>query len=167
MDLEQWERNFLLLHNKRWVKLQVHSTITSLTTPTMWKLYDNIIKWEDNQIMPWGKPKLIFYSWNTIQDPKWMNPSIFGDYCVPEIDQLLRTLENRDKTFNRDISYLEGIRTQLVTAKPNKYEMYRFRSHLDELDKRRKLDWKAIYPRLAEYINLQLHDYVFESKKGQ
>jgi hypothetical protein len=96
-----------------------------------------------------------------------MNPSIFGDYCVPEIDQLLRTLENRDKTFNRDISYLEGIRTQLVTAKPNKYEMYRFRSHLDELDKRRKLDWKAIYPRLAEYINLQLHDYVFESKKGQ
>jgi hypothetical protein len=167
MDLEQWERNFLVLHNKRWVKLQVHSTITSLTTPTMWKLYDNIIKWEDNQIMPWGKPKPIFYSWNTIQDPKWMNPSIFGDYCVPEIDQLLRTLESRNQTFNRDISYLEGIRKQLVNATPNKYEMYRFRSHLNELDKRRKLDWKALYPRLAEYVDLQLHDYVFESKKGQ
>jgi hypothetical protein len=44
--------------------------------------------------------------------------------------------------------------------------MYRFRSHLDELDKRRNLDWKSIYPGLSEYVNLQLHDYVFESKKS-
>ena len=95
-----------------------------------------------------------------------MNPSVFGDYCVPEIDQLIRTLESRNQTFNRDISYLEGIRKQLVNAKPNKYELYRFRSHLDELDKRRNLDWKSIYPRLAEYVDLQLHNYTFESKKG-
>ena len=166
MNLAQWERNFLLLHNKRWVQMQVHSTITSLTTPTMWKLYDNIIKWENNDIMPWGKPKPIFYSWNTIQDPKWMNPSIFGDYCVPEIDRLLRTLEGRNQTFNRNISYLEGIRQQLVSAQPNHYEMYRFRAHLDELDRRRNLDWRSIYPKLGDFVEQQLKHYEFVSRKS-
>jgi hypothetical protein len=167
MSLDQWERNFLLLMNRPWVQLQVHSTITSLTTPTMWELYQNIIRWEDNKIMPWGMPKYVHYSWNTIQDPKWMNPKVFGDYCVPELDRLLATLATRDMRFQRDISYLTGIRTQLSAAQPNHYEMYRFRAHLDELDQRRKLNWRGIYPALSDYLEQQLKDYQFVSRRDK
>ena len=45
--------------------------------------------------------------------------------------------------------------------------MIRFKTNLDELDDRRNLDWKSIYPDLAEHIekNISTDDVLFQELK--
>ena len=45
--------------------------------------------------------------------------------------------------------------------------MIRFKTHLDELDVRRNINWKKLYPDLAEHIekNITTDDILFQELK--
>ena len=138
--------------------MQVQSTICPITVQSMWQLYDFILSFEDPRIN---------LSWNTIQDPKWFNPSRFGTYCLDGIDKLIARLKQSPFTQHHNIPYLEGIRNQISKATCDSYEMIRFKTHLDELDVRRNLNWKKLYPDLAEHIekNITTDDILFQELK--
>lgn len=155
---EQFVDNFTFLASQKWIGMQVQSTICPITVQSMWQLYDFILSFNDSRIN---------LSWNTIQDPKWFNPSRFGTYCLDGIDKLIARLKQSPFPQHHNIPYLEGIRNQISKATCDPYEMIRFKTHLDELDVRRNLDWKSIYPDLAEHIekNISTDDVLFQELK--
>ena len=59
------------------------------------------------------------------------------------------------------------LRNQISKARCDSYEMIRFKTHLDELDVRRGLKWRQLYPDLSEHIekNITTDDIIFQELK--
>ena len=62
------------------------------------------------------------------------------------MDKLEHSVENLIRPNYPDLSYLKGFVTQIKSSKINKELMIELRDYLNELDRRRGQNWKAIYP---------------------
>ena len=132
MDLTNWEENFNLLLSYPEISISVHSTLTPITLPTAWKLAEKVIEWR--------KIKPIDHGWNTIADPQFLDPSVFGHYLTEYMNKLLVSVGDQRP------SYLDGFAIQISSAKIKPKLMLELRDYLDELDRRRDQNWRAIYP---------------------
>ena len=48
---------------------------------------------------------------------------------------------------------MKGIQQQLLTTPANKKEVNDCANFLDDIDKRRNRDWRAIFPQIVEIVN--------------
>tara|TARA_R110000803_G_scaffold208369_1_gene276982 strand:+ start:6729 stop:7958 length:1230 start_codon:yes stop_codon:yes gene_type:complete len=138
MKLKQWEANFNHLLLKTDTILNIHSTISPVTLPTMADLYRKVIEW--------GKVKDIEFGWNTIAHPRFMAPEILGHHAAPYFDELLSVVPDKNDWHE----VLNGFKTQVVNHKVDNERILKLTNYLDSIDKRRDTDWKSLYPYLNE-----------------
>jgi hypothetical protein len=72
------------------------------------------------------------------------------------LDNLVESSQALRRPHFPDISYLDGFVTQIKTANINHAMLAELRLYLDELDVRRKQNWRGIYPWMEEIFTNEL-----------
>lgn len=148
LDLENCEANINTVLESPGVFLQIHATLTPITLPTLYQLIDKIC---GDWIVKNNKTNM---NWNTVVNPDCFNPYNFGKYLVPYVDKAIDRLVGYDSAlYFKEINTLTGIKKQMLNTPVNTVSVNNLVGFLDDLDVRRKLDWKKIYPDLIEIID--------------
>jgi organic radical activating enzyme len=146
LDLELWKKNFEFLVNEKWIVLNVNQTITGLTIKTMLPLIDYINLHRENR-------DIGHYFGAVVHTHKCLEPGIFGkDFFKEEFDNILAAMKT-DTVWNQmQQSYMQGIYTQLNSVERDQEKINQLEIFLNEIDRRRGLDWKQTFPWLMKEI---------------
>jgi len=166
MKLTNWQDNFDVLLRTPEIQIFIQSTLSSITLPTAYQLTDKVVEWNRFPQIVNGKPKIIRQGWNIVANPPFLDPCIFGEYMTEYFDKLIASSQKlRPENFTDpvqseggypDISYLDGFAQQVKTTAVNKEMLAELRNVLDELDVRRKQNWRGIYPWMDEIFIKEL-----------
>jgi hypothetical protein len=137
------EQNILTLLHAEGVEVQLHATITALSMPSMYLLAQKVGEWQ--QI----KQKLFFH-WNTVHTPECFDIYHFGDRFVKDVDRLIEALKANSMHDFQNTIY--GIRTKMLSSKIDKKQVADLYNFLNDLDVRRKDDWKNRLPHIASIM---------------
>lgn len=149
LNLKQWERNFEKLLKLKWIRLQVNHAICGLSVKTMPELLQKMQQW--SSIRP------IFNNFMTVQDPSYMNPTIFGGGVFEKDFELIESLMMNNTEHAKSAKlYMNGIRKQIAYSKPNVQEIRNLKYFLETIDTRRKTDYKTLFPWLVEEFDKYL-----------
>lgn len=146
--LPEWEQNLNTLLHSSGIGILIHATLTPLTLPTLHQLIEKTTEWQKIK-------ETVSINWNTVVRPSIFNPYNFGKYLAPFIDTAIQALENYGNLNKREKlqTHLKGIQQQLLTTPANKKEVNDCANFLDDIDKRRNRNWRAIFPQIVEIVN--------------
>lgn len=150
LDLDQWQKNFELLCEHRWIFVNVHNTINALTIKTMPFLLDYI-----NQHRQHRK---IYHSFGLVQIRPQLHPGIFGPgFFAGDFAKVLERMTGIDIWSQRNREYLQGIIKVIDNHGEDMLQQQYLRLFLDEIDRRRGLDWSSVFPWLAKHLEEKSH----------
>ena len=146
LDLEQWRKNFEYIVNQKWIYLNINQTLSCLTVKTVPALLEYI-----NQLS--STRQINQYFSTTVMTYDFLNPAVFGaGYFDKEFEKILGLMPDHTQQQKTARDYMQSIQTQLNTTKKNKSGIEQLVIFLDEIDRRRKLDWRKTFPWLAQEI---------------
>jgi len=145
IDLDQWMTNFEYVLSHRWLYVNINNTITSLTIKTLPDLlrYVNDLR----------KTRPINHSFALVDARPHLHPEIFGpgyfDSSFDEICDLMPVITSWDQNL---IKHMRGIQKSLQKQTENLEQQHRLKMYLDEIDRRRNLSWRSVFPWLAHHF---------------
>jgi len=137
LDLVTWEKNFAFLCKSKYVTPSVHMTATPMSLKTTPDLIRKVVSHR--------KYKPITMSLNSVIDPKYLNPYIFGNTILHLLDDILDEIPIDDTVFY-DVT--TGIYDKLKNKEPDLVQIKKFQTYMNVMDFRRKSDWKSVFPEL-------------------
>ena len=145
LDLNQWEDNFKLLIENRWIHLGISQTISTLTIKTMPEFLVKLNEWRtDRKISHWLS--------GVTPGPNYLKGEIFGELefkdAAEQILPLMPLVTDDDKTAHE---YMQGVLNQITSSTPNYEEIKNLIIFLNEKDRRRKTNWRELFPWLIKY----------------
>ena len=150
LDLEEYSRNIEYLMTTD-VTVAVNGAISALTIDTMPEYIERIKSWSDIRIRR-GWPHLpIHYSFMTVTDPAYMRPDIFepGQFDSA-FERTIKAMPNRHPQHKNDIDHMQGIWRQINAAPARPAIVRDLKIYLDEMSRRRGIDWQPLWPWLAD-----------------
>lgn len=146
IDMEEWKRNFSYLASQKWIKLNINQTLTSLGMKSMKELLVYI-----NSHRQQRKIEHYFMS---CMSPAQLNPKIFGPgFFDKEFDELLSVMPNDTWQDRHARNSMEGIKLEINASRRDAEQIKNLKIFLDELDRRRGLDWKKTFPWLEKELS--------------
>jgi pyruvate-formate lyase-activating enzyme len=146
LDLKQWCKNFEYIANQKWIYLNINQTLSCLTVKTVPALLEYI-----NQLSSTRQINQYFSTTTMTYD--FLNPAVFGaGYFDKEFEKILGLMPDQTQQQKTARDCMQSIQTQLNTTKKNKSGIEQLVIFLDEIDRRRKLDWRKTFPWLAQEI---------------
>jgi len=142
LDLGRWQSNFEFLLSKPWIKLIVSSTVTPLTVKTLPDLLERIQQW--NTVRP------IYHYQNSVNSPTYMFIDIFGDIFAEDFARAVALKPERTPEERSSKLYLQGIAQQSGNRGANPKEIENLFVFLNEIDRRRKTNWRETFPWLVD-----------------
>jgi hypothetical protein len=141
IKLNTIEQNMQVLLSYKWLYLNVNSTLSPLTLGTFHELIGKINEWK--------KQHKIGHHFMSATKPSYHNPDIFGSSFWEEaFSKAFDVMPQNDWQEQNAYRYLRGIESQIYSSQRNQDEISKLATHLDELDRRRGTDWRALYPYL-------------------
>lgn len=141
LNLKLMEKNIEVLINNKWIYLNINSTLSPLTL----KSFIHLIK----KIKEWKKIRKINHHMQTVFDPPYHNPDIFGGkFWEEDLQSCIKSMPSDSWQEHTQKNYLIGISKQLMSCVPKPSLIKQLHTHLDELDRRRGTDWKKLFPYL-------------------
>lgn len=151
-NMNNAEQNMNLLLETNGVDADVHATMSVLSLPSMYLLAEKVNEW--------GRKKHVALGWNTITYPPCFDIYHFGNYFLKDLDKFISTLEKSDTYgFKAQQKTIYGIRSRMAEAKPNVEQVEKLYGFLEELDVRRKEDWKSRFPEVANAMKEVIEKY--------
>lgn len=144
LKLETWQRNFETLVSQDWLHLVVGSTITPLTIHTLPDLIQKL-----NQYRAQRK---IGHYFNSVNSPSYMFIDILGDIFLPDFDRAISIAAKDTLDDANIVDYLQGIKQQSSSKGVNEHEVNKLSVFLDEMDRRRNMNWQHTFPWLVDPI---------------
>tara|TARA_B100000686_G_C16750212_1_gene951986 strand:- start:799 stop:2094 length:1296 start_codon:yes stop_codon:yes gene_type:complete len=137
-NMEQWEENFTILSNQYSFVMEVHGVITSLSIPSMERLLKFINFLNKNRPIN----NTIMSSFNLCIDPECFQPGIFSKgYFDNYFEKIMKQLQWKRA--------MKGYFDTINNSPENKKKQQILVLFLDELDKRRKTNWRETFPWLT------------------
>lgn len=137
MKLKDWEEN-LRCCLKNNIPVNIHMTISALTLPTLGDFIEKIDEFRAEYNAG------LHISANTIQNPECLNPYIFGDkiafYLEEAIPKITHAVDKEQK------ECLVGVLSAMKNSTVDIKQVKDFKNYLEEIDARRKTNWKELYP---------------------
>lgn len=141
INLELMEKNLQVLIKNKWIYLNINSTLSPLTIKTFVNLIEKIKEWK--------KIRKINHHMQTVFDPPYHNPDIFGgEFWREDLQKCIDAMPCGNWQEHTQKNYLIGISKQIETTYPQPDIIKQLHTHLSELDRRRGTDWKEIFPYL-------------------
>lgn len=146
MNLESFKNNFEFLVSQKWITLNVNSTITCLTIKTMPEMILYI-----NSFLNQRK---IFFTFGIVDGHPYLNPIIFGgNFFDSDFAAILNSMPETSVWEKNQKQYMEGIISYISTSTVDIEKIHDLIHYLDEIDKRRNLNWRDTFLWLDNYIN--------------
>ena len=144
LNLKQWQENFEYLIEQRWITLNINNTISVLTIKTLPELL--------RLLKQWSKNRKIEHYFSTVIYPSYMHPMILGPNEFDEDFKIILELMETD-TWRGDHAktHLQGVIANIQNSVYNKNETLKLLTFLDEMDNRRKTNWRELFPWLEKY----------------
>lgn len=147
LDLDKFKENFEFLAQHRWITLNINSTITALTIKTM----PDMIRY----IKTFLKDRKIFWSFGLVDNRAWLNPTVFGgEFFKTDFENILREMPDSSDWDKNQRQYMEGISRYVSAATVDLDHMNNLIEYLDEIDRRRNLNWRTVFPWLDRHVLL-------------
>jgi len=145
LDLKKYMENFEFILNKTRITPSINSALMALTIPTL----PDLIK----QMNTWSKIREVYWSGMKAGDHMrpYLNPTIFGKDIVPlGLQKAVDIFETHgDAIKEAQLNNLIGIKTECEKSAPNLWDQKMLRVYVEELDRRRGLDYKKLFPEIA------------------
>jgi organic radical activating enzyme len=146
LDLEQWKRNFEYVCGQKWITLKINQTLSALTIKTIPELLIYVNNLRVNR-------KIGHYFSTTVFTHDCLHPNIFGtaffDKCFENILQCMPENSDEQKIAKQ---YMEGIQKEINLHTRDQEKINQLGILLDEIDRRRNLDWKQTFPWLEKEL---------------
>jgi organic radical activating enzyme len=147
LQVSQFKENFeYALYNSN-VNQIVHTTLSALNTKSLPELV--------KQINVWNQHKTIYWSVKPVGGKPFLHYKIFGnallDLGLRSAIELFDTDNDPDKEGFKQ-SYLSII-TELENSSPDIVEQAKLKVYLQELDRRRKTDFRIVFPEIASILD--------------
>jgi pyruvate-formate lyase-activating enzyme len=146
IDLDVWKENFEYLASHKWLYISVNSTITSLTIKTMPDLieYLNSVRTSRN----------IHHGFNIVDGRPWLDPGIMEPgYWQDDFQRILSVMPDHNALCLEARNRMQGIAQVIDAGSEDLTQQRNLRYFLDEIDRRRALDWRSVYPWLANKLD--------------
>lgn len=154
LDLAVWEKNFQYLLNKPWIAVSINSTISALTIKSLPSLIQKIQIWNEQQQDIVDRSGQIFqnkiwHSFNasTVQDSLYF---FSGDIFQKDFAEVLDLMPTTTQSHIINKQVMAGISLQSSKSFHNIEKIAYLKDYLTELDRRRKTNWKQIFPWLEQ-----------------
>ena len=141
LSLQTWEKNFNYILNKEWITIVIGSTITPLTIKSLYVLMEKINEW--------NKQRPVYWYGNSVNYPDWMFIDMFGDVFKDDFDRAINLMPTEFPEHQSVRDYLIGIRDQSGDTGINLTMIEKLYTMLEQFDKRRKTNWRSVYPWLV------------------
>lgn len=146
LDLQQWQENFEYLLSHKWLYVGINSTITSLTIKTLPDLLKYI-----NQLR---ESHRINHSFGLVDGNPQLHPGIMGqDYWQQDFGKILAEMPRNHRHDELSYDYMSGIAKTINSSQEDLQKQIHLRHYLDEIDRRRCLDWRNVFPWLADKLD--------------
>lgn len=147
LDLDQWRQNFEYLVKEKWIYLSINQTLSCLTIKTIPDLLAYINQLGDNR-------KINQFFSTTVDTHEFLHPDTFGaGYFDEDFEKILFLMPDQTKQQQHARAYMQGIQKQINKTARNDLKISQLIVFLNEIDRRRGLDWKKTFPWLAKEIN--------------
>ena len=147
-NCDKFEENFKFLLDQNFISLGLQSTVTSLSIPSMPKLAKKIIEWNDKREIQWYTG-LVIPDGDHILSPYFLKYDIFKD----ALDETVNYLSKLNEKHYQTTQMFLGIANKLKSInKKNIGKQQKLIIYLNEIDRRRNLNWKKTFPWLAENL---------------
>lgn len=143
INMQEWISNFEYLVQQRWIKLNINQTITALGIKSMVDLVRFVNQHRTN--------REIGHYFMSCNNRPYLYPGIFGSgFFDAEIDAVLNEMPNDTWQQQHARSLMAGLKTEFNTHARDPEQIENLLHFLDEIDRRRGLDWRATFPWLAK-----------------
>jgi hypothetical protein len=147
IKLDQWEKNFETLLANKWLTLNINQTISVLTIKTMPALLKKLQTWRE------ARPVGHFFG-GVDPRPDYLKAEILGEnFFKEDAEKILELMPVRNEQDKLAYDYMKGILNHINSSKINKDQIANLIIYLDEKDRRRKTNWKIVFPWLTKFIN--------------
>lgn len=145
LDLELWKQNFELLIENSWIDLSINQTLSGLTIKTIPEMITYINQFTDRNIGHYMNPTLRTY--------EFLHPKIFGkDFFAKDFNAILAVMKEETWQQKNAKQFLQGLIADLSKSDRDQNEINKLGVYLDELDRRRNLNWRQTFPWLEKEV---------------
>lgn len=146
LDLEQWKRNFEYVCQQKWIKLKINQTLSGLTLKTSPELLLYINELQKTR-------QIGHYFGTAINTYDFLHPAIFGPgFFDKDFENILKFMLVHTDEQQSARKYMQGIQSQINSSSRNQTKINQLAVYLDEIDRRRNLNWKQTFPWLEKEL---------------
>lgn len=146
LDMDLWRKNFDYLAEQKWLTLNINQTITSLSMKSMYHLIDYINELRQTR-------KIGHYHMNVDKYP-FLKPEIFGStFFDNDFKEILDRMPVDDWQYKNSFNMMKTIQMQCNAAQRDPDKLLQLKTFLDEMDRRRGLNWRETFPWLEPELN--------------
>lgn len=146
LDLAQWKRNFEYVCKEKWITLKINQTLSTLTIKTVPDLLEYVNNLRANR-------KIGHYFSAAVYTHDCLHPEIFGTgFFDKDFKNILQCMpQESDEQINAR-NYMQGIQKQINSHSRDQEKINQLPVFLDEIDRRRNLNWKQTFPWLVKEL---------------
>jgi hypothetical protein len=138
--------NFEYLCGHKWIDININNTITSLTIKTLPDLLA--------YVNPLRQDRVIHHAFGLVDGRPHLHPRIFGPgFFDQDFDRILSQMTLYPYPDQIRLDYMKGLIKSINAGPVNLVEQQNLRCYLDEIDRRRNLDWKIVFPWLLKELD--------------
>jgi pyruvate-formate lyase-activating enzyme len=146
LNIEQWKRNFEYACEQKWITLKINQTLSGLTIKNIPALLSYINTLRNNR-------RIGHYFSTTVMTHEFLHPEIFGaGFFDKDFDNILQCMPQDSQVQIVAQKYMQGIQSQLNSKSRDQTKINQLGIFLDEIDRRRNLDWRQTFPWLEKEL---------------
>ena len=145
INLDQWKQNFEYLVSQKWITLNINQAITGIGIKDMLPLIEYI----NTQ----RQTRKIGHYHQAVVDVSYFNPVIFGaGFFDEDFDKILNAMPDETQTQQYSRQMMKTLQMQCNQTERQFDQLIKLKVALDELDRRRNLNWRTVFPWLEKEL---------------
>ena len=145
INLNQWKQNFEYLVAQKWITLNINQTITGLgmkdTVP--------LIQYVNTQ----RAARKIGHYHMAVVNPSYFSPIIFGAGVFDnDFQEILKVMPDDTQQHQLSRQLMKSLQMKCAQSTPQLNQLMKLRVALEELDRRRNINWRSTFPWLEKEL---------------
>lgn len=146
INLEDWKKNFDYVANQQWIVLNINQTITALGVKTIPDLVDFINTYKTRRD--------IGHYFMSCVNRHHLYPGIFGSgFFDQDMERILQSMKEETWQEKNAKNMMQSLLLEWNSHERDDVKLRDLRIFLGEIDRRRRLNWREVFPWLVKEID--------------
>jgi organic radical activating enzyme len=146
LDMSRWQQNFEYVLAQKWIGVSINQAITGLGMKSMPELFKYINQHRQHR-------QIEQYFMVVVNKP-YLHPKIFGSgFFDSDFSRILVEMPEDDWHQRTAKQSMQGLQIEWNQHQRDDQELKSLQAFLTEIDRRRGLDWRQVFPWLTKELN--------------